>query len=42
MLGFILGVIVGIVINSVGFTGVARMVDKSVDSVRSYSQEVAK
>jgi hypothetical protein len=42
MLGFILGVIVGVVINSVGFTGVARMVDKSVDSVRSYSQEAAK
>jgi hypothetical protein len=42
MMAFILGVIVGVVINSVGFTGVARMVDKSVDSVRSYSQEAAK
>lgn len=42
MVGFVLGVIVGVVINSVGFTGVARMVDKSVESVRSYSQEAAK
>lgn len=39
---FVLGVIVGIIINTVGFTGMARMFDKGMESVRSYSQEAAK
>ena len=39
---FVLGGIVGIIINPVGFTGVAHMFDKGMESVRSYAQEAAK
>ena len=35
MLKFIAGVVFGLVIASVGFAGVARILDKSVDSVKT-------
>ena len=38
---FIIGVIVGLVIATVGFGGVARMLDKGVDKVKTTSQELA-
>ena len=39
---FLWGVLVGIVITSVGFTGLLRMLDKSVDLVRTHSVELAR
>ena len=42
MKGFVIGTIFGIVIATVGFTGVARMGDKVVDQVKTHSQEMAK
>ncbi len=41
MRNFLVGVVVGIVIASVGLSGVARMLDKGVDTVKSHSQELA-
>ena len=42
MRNFIIGVIVGIVVNAVGFSGLARILDNSVDSLKTYSQSMAK
>ena len=42
MRNFLIGVVVGIVVASVGFSGVARMLDKGVDTVKTQSQELAK
>ncbi len=42
MKGFIFGTIFGLVLATVGFSGIARMLDKGVDSVKSQSQELAK
>lgn len=39
---FIIGVIVGIVIGSVGFTGVARLLDRGVSAVQEQAQDLAK
>lgn len=39
---FILGVLVGITISTVGLTGIARMVDKGVESTKTVIQEQAK
>lgn len=38
---FIGGVIVGLVIATVGFGGVARILDKGVETVKTKSQELA-
>lgn len=38
---FIYGVIVGIVIATVGISGVARIFDKGVATVKAHSQELA-
>jgi hypothetical protein len=42
MKNFIAGTIFGIVIATVGLTGIARMGDKAIDQVKTHSQEMAK
>ena len=42
MTKFIVGVVVGIVISSVGVSGIARLVDKGVDQTKTVIQEQAK
>lgn len=39
---FIVGVIVGIVIATAGFSGVAKMLDKGVEAVKTQTQELSK
>jgi hypothetical protein len=42
MKSFILGTVFGIVICTVGLTGIARMLDSGVTKVQEYSKEAAK
>ena len=42
MVKFFLGVIVGIVISSIGFTGMAKSLDKSVEAIKAQSKELSK
>lgn len=42
MKGFIAGTIFGLVLATVGFGGIAKMLDKGVDTVKTQSQEMAK
>jgi len=42
MFKFFLGVIVGIIVSTIGFAGVAKWLDKGVDSVKVQSKELAK
>ena len=39
---FVIGTIFGLVLATVGFGGIARMLDKGVDTVKTQSQEMAK
>jgi len=39
---FIAGLIFGLILATVGFSGIARMLDKGVDTVKTQSQEMAK
>jgi hypothetical protein len=39
---FILGTIFGLVLATVGFSGIARMLDKGVETVKTQSQELSK
>ena len=39
---FIAGLIFGLILATVGFSGIARMLDKCVDTVKTQSQEMAK
>ena len=41
MIKFFAGVITGLVIASVGFTGIARLVDNGVNKVQSVAKEAA-
>jgi len=41
MFNFISGVIVGIIVATVGFSGVARVMDKAVDKTKQIVQEQA-
>lgn len=41
-MNFIVGVIVGIVIATVGFTGIARMADRGVDKIKEVTIEQVK
>jgi len=41
MRNLFIGMVVGIVVATVGFTGVARMLDKTVDAVKTQSQNLA-
>jgi len=42
MTKFLVGVVVGIAISSVGLTGLARMVDRGVDQTKTVIQDQAK
>jgi hypothetical protein len=42
MKNFIIGTFFGLILATVGFSGIARMLDKSVDVVKTQSQELAK
>lgn len=42
MKGFIIGTIFGLVLATVGFGGIARMLDNGVDKVKTQSQEMAR
>jgi hypothetical protein len=42
MKAFIAGTIFGLVLATVGFSGIARILDTVVDKVKSTSQELAK
>lgn len=42
MIKFVAGVVVGITIATVGFTGITRMLDKGVEQVKTQSQELAR
>jgi hypothetical protein len=39
---FILGTVFGLVLATVGFSGIARMLDKGVDTVKEKSVEIAR
>jgi hypothetical protein len=39
---FIIGTVFGLILATVGFSGIARMLDKGVDTVKQQSQELAK
>ena len=39
---FILGTVFGIFVSTVGIGGIARMLDKGVETVKTQSQELAK
>ena len=41
-MNFIYGVVFGIVIATVGFSGIARMADKGVDKIKEVTQEQVK
>lgn len=41
MRNFIVGTIFGLVLATVGFSGIARMLDKGVDTVKTQSKELA-
>lgn len=38
----IIGFVLGLIVATVGFSGVARMVDNGIDRVKTQSQELAK
>ena len=40
--GIVIGFVLGLVVATVGFGGVARMLDKGVDVVKTQSQELSK
>ena len=39
---FIAGIVFGMVLATVGFSGIAKMLDRGVDTVKTQSQEMAK
>lgn len=39
---FIIGIIFGIVVSTIGFSGVAKVLDKSVDTIKQTSHQVNK
>ena len=42
MKGFIIGTVFGLVLATVGFGGIAKMLDRGVEAVKTQSQELAK
>ena len=42
MKAFIMGTIFGLVLATVGFSGIARMLDKGVTTIQTQSKEMAK
>lgn len=41
MIKFITGFVAGLVVASVGFAGIARMLDRGVDTIQQTSKELA-
>lgn len=41
MKNFILGTVFGIIVSTIGFAGVARVLDKAVDVTKAQAQKVA-
>jgi hypothetical protein len=39
---FVIGFVLGLVVASVGFSGIARMLDRGVQTIQTQSQELAK
>ena len=39
---FVVGFVLGVVVASVGFSGIARMLDRGVQTIQTQSQELAK
>ena len=39
---FFIGVVVGVVLSTVGFTGICKILDNSVNSVKVHSQQLSK
>ena len=39
---FIMGTVFGLILATVGFSGIARMLDKGVETVKTQSTELAK
>jgi len=39
---FVVGFVLGLVVASVGFSGIARMLDRGVQTIQTQSQELAK
>jgi hypothetical protein len=42
MKAFIIGTIFGLVLATVGFSGIAKIMDRGIDTVKTQSQEMAK
>jgi hypothetical protein len=42
MRNLIIGFILGLVVATVGFSGMARLLDKGVETIKTQSQELAK
>lgn len=42
MKNFVIGVIFGLVLATVGFSGIARIMDKGVETLKTQSSELAK
>ena len=42
MIKIAIGFILGLVVATVGFSGVARILDRGIDTVKTQSQEMAK
>lgn len=42
MKAFIIGTIFGLVLATVGFSGIAKILDRGVDTVKSQSEQLAK
>jgi hypothetical protein len=42
MTKILIGFVLGLIVATVGFSGIARMLDRGVDTVKTQSQELAK
>lgn len=42
MKNFVIGVVFGLVLATVGFSGIARIMDRGVETLKTQSQELAK
>lgn len=42
MKNILIGFVLGLVVATVGFSGVARLLDKGVETIKTQSQELAK
>ncbi len=42
MTKILIGFVLGIIVATVGFSGIARMLDRGVETVKTQSQELAK